>query len=312
MTRLVAISVSLLSSGSAMGCMGVGWRGAPVRFSGQTNIVIWDKAHQTEHFVRDARFETNGKSLGFIAPTPGRPEIEAVDGEAFELLRRLDPAASRQILTLGAGGRGGRGVTVIEKKIVAGYEATVLRADDVVQLVSWLRSNGYSVPRYTDAWVSPYVQRKWYFTAFKVAAHKGAGATGPVRMSFKTSLPFNPYSVPTENRGRGGLELYYISPTADKAKIGGTKPWLDSRWSDFIGDPLAEKLEASLKLPKGSIPKGSFVNCYRDTNFGRNDDVYFVEKPRKIVPTKFGGLAGVTALGLCALVCPMWRRAKRR
>ena len=59
----------------AWACSGVGPAGAPVVFGGQTNIIIWDADRQVEHFIRNASFRSGAEDFGFIAPTPGKPEL---------------------------------------------------------------------------------------------------------------------------------------------------------------------------------------------------------------------------------------------
>ena len=288
--------------------MGIG--DAPVRFAGQTNIVVWDRQRSMEYFVRNARFDTKGKSLGFIAPSPTLPRIVAAGTEAFAVMSSLDPTQGYSGGFGGGGGMGGGGgVQVVARKVVSGYEATTLRADDPQALVGWLQGNGYAVPRFASRWAAPYVRKKWYFAAFKVAAGEGAGDTGPVCMSFLTKTPFNPYSVPAENTGRGGLSLYYVSNGDEVPKIGGTQPWLSPRWTKPLSEENTKRLEAGLGATTGTLPKGSNVRFYRDEGFGRPglDDLYFVVSPKAVsAPGDKGATSGnlasrlVAGLGLCA------------
>src|SRR5580658_8291337 len=74
--RWWAVSLGgLLATGSALACSGVGPPGKPVVFGDQTNIIIWDEAHHTEHFIRNANFRSGADDFGFIAPTPAKPQL---------------------------------------------------------------------------------------------------------------------------------------------------------------------------------------------------------------------------------------------
>lgn len=304
MLRTAALALASTAAAFSCACMSVG--PAPVRFAGQRNIIVWDAERGIENFVRDARFETKGHSLGFIAPSPTRPNIVAVDPAAFDLFKKYESGYG-----LGGGFGGGgmtRGVAVVERKLVAGYEATVLKASDPRELAAWLAANGYPSPRYAERWTAPYVRRGWYLTAFKVATGEGAGATGPVRMSFQTKTPFNPYSVPAENSGRGGLLLYYVSATGEEPKIGGVQDWIAPAWTKPLKDADAAELAKDLKLNRVGIPENSTVRLYDDPNFGRPnlDDVYFVPAPKPETP------ALPKLLGLFALVPLAFIRVGRR
>jgi hypothetical protein len=80
----VALAASVLT-GSIFACSGVGPPEQPVVFGDQTNIVIWDEANHIEHFIRNANFRSGANNFGFIAPTPGRPELHEASNQAFIL-----------------------------------------------------------------------------------------------------------------------------------------------------------------------------------------------------------------------------------
>src|ERR1700734_262641 len=84
----VTLGAGLLTS-PILACSGVGPPGQPVVFGDQTNIVIWDDAHQTEHFIRNANFRSGANDFGFIAPTPGKPELHEASNKAFYTLASL-------------------------------------------------------------------------------------------------------------------------------------------------------------------------------------------------------------------------------
>lgn len=296
---LTAASLAFAPIG-AWACCGVVPAGAAVHFAGQTNIVVWDEAHGMEHFVRDARFETDAKNLGFIAPTPTRPQLSEVDKNAFAILAKLSPpiplAGSRGMKD---GGGPPPPVQVVQVTDVAGYRATVLKANDANALAAWLKKNGYGSPSWLPKWLSPYVKRSWYLTAFKVSS-KGAAGTGPVRLSFKTDRPFNPYAVPSANSGRGSLQLFYVSSGDEVPKIGGTKGWIKPHWRADVPERSRIDLARALHLPTSAVPRGASVVAYVDDRFStpNQDDLYFVEaQPR--TNTKDGLLfligAGVVA-----------------
>lgn len=286
--------------------MCVGPQGRLATFASQTNLVVWDAAHGTEHFVRDAKFLTNAKDLGFIAPTPSRPVLSDVDPTVFDTLESFAPpspgaaTAGAMEMTKSAGS-----VSVIETKDVAGYRATVLRATDEAALIAWLQDNGYPAPAFARAWAAPYVRRGWYFTAFKVKGGQNS-KTGPVRMSFATKTPFNPYSVPAQN-GRGGhvpLRLYYLSAGEEVPRIGGKAAvWRNPEWSVKLGDNGPDVIARSLHLGRTAIPEHARLTAYQDDRFGTPglDDLYFVGD-RSPEPSTRSGLIAGGGLALAALV----------
>lgn len=306
MKRVLFLAATIVGPSIGAACCGVGGGGLPVAFTGQTNLVVWDAVHHVEHFVRDARFSTQSKDLGFIAPTPGRPTLSETDAEIFRILEALGPRKppmramkSKGIDTAATAGT----VEVLEVKDVAGYRASVLKANDPEALTDWLGKNGYPAPRFLPKWAAPYIERGWTFTAFKVKGGVGA-ATGPIRMSFSTDRPFNPYSVPEEN-GRGGrvpLRLYYLSSGEEVPKIGGKEAWRTAEWSADVGRATSDRIARRLRLETGAMPPNARVSSYLDGEFGRSglDDLYFVPEPSSNRATLLGG-AGIVALGIVLL-----------
>ena len=125
---------SLATLGHLSACSGVGPPGKPVVFGDQTNIVIWDEAHHTEHFIRNASFKSGAADFGFIAPTPNKPQLKKASNRAFYTLAALAPV--RLYARAFGGGMAGSAraksaeVQVIQEADVAGYHATTLKCPD--------------------------------------------------------------------------------------------------------------------------------------------------------------------------------------
>jgi hypothetical protein len=178
-------------------------------FAGQTNIIVWDEATKTEHFVRNAKFTSTAGDLGFLAPSPSLPTLVEVDEVAFETLASAVAEFERKVkeskLTIGCSGAatedaaGVGSVEELQTIHVAGYVATTLKASDPAALSIWMKKNGYASTPQIQKWSDFYIKKGWLLTAFKVNSELGSGETGTVMMSFTTDRPFNPYYVPKEN-----------------------------------------------------------------------------------------------------------------
>lgn len=265
-------------------CFGAGTQ---VRFMGQTNLIVWDDKNGIEHFVRDASFSTPSKDLGFIAPTPTEPELGEVKPGIFAFLESLNPAPRAASFGLGGGGfGGGRGsVQVLQEKFVGGYKATVLRADDGTALYNWLDQNGYKVTLTSRPWLEFYVKKNWCFTAFKVekSADNAAVKTGPVRLSFRTKQPYNPYYVPADNLPKeyaatNRLAVYFVARGRYQGNIGSSGNWDGApEWKVALTDATRKSLADNMKMDPGAIPTGATLTKFVDPFFPRpaRDDVFF-------------------------------------
>ncbi len=317
----VGVLIAAATTCSALACSGVGPRGQPVVFGDQTNIVIWDEAHHTEHFIRNANFKSGAGDFGFIAPTPGKPQLNEASNQAFYTLANLAPVQSFGFGG-GGGGLGGGGggraaeVKVIQEADVAGYHATTLWSTDAHAINNWMNDHGYISTPEVEKWADRYTRRGWYLTAFKVVDKtKLAASTGTVRMSFETFNPYNPFYVPATNipiNGKGTLRVYFVSVGDYDAKIGFTDTWQTPQWTAPIPWNTADVLAKQVKLPSEAIPNRAQVETFVDNDFPRAaaDDIYFVKKrpaeepipaPRRVIPP-FAMTPLLAGLGVLAVV----------
>ena len=188
------------------------------------------------------------------------------------------------------------GVEVLQSESVAGYDATTLRARNVESLNRWLRKNGYvSSPEFAN-WLRPYIQKRWVMTAFKIQKKTKKSdrfSSSLVRMSFKTSRPFFPYSKPQNAKSqkpKGGkstrsLRIFFLSDARYKAtsqSFGKFAAWPGKVvWSDSLSGNIqrteAQSMAKDLALPTGAISTDQWLTVFEDNSSPRpgTRDVYF-------------------------------------
>src|SRR5262245_22069266 len=69
-----AVLAVTLAASTAMACCAVFPSGKPVVNADQTVIIIWDAASKTQHFIRQASFQSEADDFGFLVPSPSQPE----------------------------------------------------------------------------------------------------------------------------------------------------------------------------------------------------------------------------------------------
>jgi hypothetical protein len=237
----------------------------------QTVVMIWDKQRQTQHFIRKADFKTDAADIGFLVPSPSRPQLEESGNGVFSELATITapkeiPAGGFPLGCSVAAPKNSlaRGVTVIEEKRVAGFDATVLTALSGDDLVNWLKENGYAYSPTVAEWAKPYLGGNWHFTALKVVKNKGGNdeiKAAALRISFKTDRPLFPYREPDSQASTKNLDaknrllrIYFIAEAQYEGKIDGNKPWSGkTKWSGDITRHRLSLLE-KLKLPESTGP----------------------------------------------------------
>lgn len=221
--------------------------GKPVVNADQTVIIIWDAAKKIQHFIRRASFKSEADDFGFLVPTPNQPQLAESGNEAFSYLAKLTAPEIRRV----ARPRGGLGcgcsksqvtasmpaVTVLQEKLVAGFNAVVLETNSADALVEWLKDHGYAFSPEVAAWSKPYVEAGWKITALKVAKDKDAKqqnsvAASSLRMSFDTDQPLFPYREPDPTSFASALDakdrllrVYFLSDARYEGQLTKEVAW---------------------------------------------------------------------------------------
>jgi len=256
--------LAVCAAAPSLACAPVPGEGRFVHIDTEEALIIWDEAAQRQHFIRRALVETDAKDFGFLVPTPGKPELAAVDDGAFQELAAVTaPASASQP----------KAVTVLEQRIVAGYDAAVLEASDAQALDGWLKEHGYPSSPELVEWYKPYVAQKWKITAFKVAAGSPKVATGAVRMSFQTPRPFFPYREPAATAGKARerlLRVYFLADARFRGVIGDYEPWPGAAvWSNTIEKPRLAELLKLVRLPPLAGGGGQRLTEFEDRSSPR-------------------------------------------
>jgi hypothetical protein len=266
--------------------------GVPAVNADQTVIMIWDAATQTEHFIRQASFKTDGDDLGFLIPSPAQPELQEAGDGAFQSLRTLTApevhkvwqsrnpfgcgvVSSHAVDGLSAGSV--PVVRVLEEKRVAGFNAVVLESNSSTALVRWLEEHGYAYSPELAEWARPYIEAGWKITALKVA--KGAAdrdqqtvSASALRLSFKTDRPLFPYREPDSGssvKALGAkdrlLRIYFIAEAQVEGELTRETPWTGKTvWAGKVPDGDRRLVLEALRLPPTTGPRAWYLTEFED------------------------------------------------
>lgn len=285
--------------------------GEPVVNADQTVVILWDKATQTEHFIRRATFSSAAKDFGFLIPSPSKPELSESGNPAFDALMDLTAPEEKTVVReppkfsgcscgdkSAAGSAPGRpkgalsaSVKVLEEKTVAGFDAAVLETDSAAELVAWLKEHNYAFSPEIEDWSKPYIAQKWKITALRVAkkdAHKSDKqvAADALRLSFKTDRPLFPYREPDPSKAATALDakkrLLRIYFLGDARYQGDLTPagWSGKvAWAGELEPAQRTKLLEGLKLPNDAAPEKLWLTEFEDPwPYGlAPSDLYFAE-----------------------------------
>jgi hypothetical protein len=266
-SAFILLALSCLGYGRAAACAGLSPASAPapqIFVTSERAVIIWDEAHKTEHFIRQANMLTQDSNIGFLVPTPETPDLAEVDPQIFDMaaflsqprkispvnyhgpwalvspfvissflnLNRVNPATFLASLR-GFGAPPAR-PGVVAQQDVAGYHVTTLAAEDEQALSVWLAANGYLSTPELRAWLKPYIANKWKINAFKLVKSEDDPllSTAAIRLSFHIDRPFYPYSEPSDRQLPGAaspngraLEVTILSNQRMTGALADNNPW---------------------------------------------------------------------------------------
>jgi hypothetical protein len=334
--------VSSPRSSSAPACCPAPPSGKAVVNADQTVIMIWDAASKTQHFIRQASFKSDADDFGFLVPTPTQPDLQESGNDAFPFLRKLTEPERRREHRPPSGGMGCSeekttrhqtkdAVRVLDEKLVAGFQATVLEAKSADALVDWLKHHGYAFSPEVQAWAKPYVAAGWKITALKLAKDKQSRGenvnASALRLTFKTDRPLFPYREPdpkvaakTLSARQRLLRIYFVAEARYKGD-----PWSGNAvWANTLDDQTRKKMLELLGLPATSIPERcwltefednwSYTAAPADVIFERDSVQYPIAREPIIEYVSSPWTTDPTVYAMVALVVvpPLVRRSRRR
>ena len=295
---LVALSVALSAgafSEKALACaIFLSARAAPLPTLAHEQVLIIYEGER-EHVIREVTFGRADRPLGFVVPTPSRPEVAAVADPPFDALAEGFAFTPRPQARMGAG-RGTDGLTVLEVSRVGSFEAFVLEAHDAAALSSWLVTQRLVDDPASAAWVSGYVDLGFLFVAMRYEPRPGqAGDKKPaetIRISFSTPRAYYPYREPErEGSSERLLDLWVVAsePLAPVAFADGRwiNPFQPGQTHSRAREALAKALDARLAalLPPGELGVQTFVD-QKSARRGYGDVVFVPTRKEAIDPAK--------------------------
>jgi len=204
---LLSLLTVVFSAKAALACgapFGVG-----VNVDPQQDIVVVHKSG-VETYVFQPRFCGAAKDFGLILPVPAKltEEPSLASPAAFTRVDAVSkPAIEDRTACLSKGPADGSvgasraadaGTTVLSSGKVGFLDWVQLQADSETAFTDWLGANGYPYDSQASATFTYYVQKGWYFLAFRISAGAvdAGGATcntlGPIKLSFPSTNPVVP------------------------------------------------------------------------------------------------------------------------
>jgi hypothetical protein len=224
---LAFLAVAALIAPAAFPC------GAPfgtgINVDPKQDIVVVHK-NGVETYAFQPRFCGTASEFGLILPIPSKLSMAPALSKATvftKVVALSEPEYRTQTICSTGGMRGGStgatggsgtsngGTTVVSSGSVGFMDYSQLKADTTASFTDWLDKNGYPYDTLASNAFAYYVERGWYFLAFKISQGTVPSGTsvckdlGPVKFSFPSDLPVVPTRMATaRNRDATGALSY--------------------------------------------------------------------------------------------------------
>jgi hypothetical protein len=181
---------------------------------------VSEKALVTLHAGRETivpglTIDRVGDHAAVVFPVPARPRIRALP-KTLNLFHQLERATATHSVS-GGGGRGAptagaRPPSVVSKKVIGGYEVTVLRGGTRETVLAWLSSHHYLLPAAAGPILAGYIAKRWYFVAIRLSG-RSAGQIKPLAIAFRSRRIVYPMKLSRAATEPVDLELFLNSDT---------------------------------------------------------------------------------------------------
>lgn len=174
---------------------------------------------QKETLVLSIRYDGRVGNFAWVIPVPSLPKVKLGPENFFyalsDLFVTIGHPRSHLGPVMGKPGRDGEFVSVISREIIGDYDVAILSSTDPDALYRWCDIEGYKLPPKASEVLKPYIDRKWFFVAVKVAAGKKTkgktlrGELPPLIIEFDSRAIVYPLRISTLNRE-------YVDPKVSK------------------------------------------------------------------------------------------------
>jgi hypothetical protein len=186
-----------------------------------------------ERLILQVSFKGTASQFAWLVPTPTRPKLAAAAPGIFDDLYQVTASRVQYWLNADqathfsveshAGAKGGieaaPSVRVLERRSVAGYDVSVLKATRADDLLDWLRKNGYQVTDRAAPILAEYIQKDWVFSAARIdtrelnvgGSQSVEGLLQPLQLDFAAKEPVYPLKISSLNPGPTNVLLYVIA-----------------------------------------------------------------------------------------------------
>lgn len=193
----------------------------------QKAIIVF--ADKKERLILQTTYTGKVSNFVWVVPTPNIVKVDKAESNVFEIFHMITAPRLKYWFNanewehFGAAARSAQSaavpdVDVLGEKKIGVFDVIVLRARKADELIKWLNTNKYQIPKNIKPILDDYIKRGWVFTISKVSAtsfkdknKKMSGTLEPLVFEFNTEKPVYPLKLTSLNKGKTKILIYTIA-----------------------------------------------------------------------------------------------------
>ncbi len=209
MGLLILICVLLYANLPVLACGGLFCQNIPVDQQAERIIFTVNGDGTVSAYVQ-INYTGSAPEFSWVVPVPNTPDIDVAEIATFDALGSLTAPviipplvpgcvpqmmiATPTLLTLSesALGEGQAGVTVLASGTAGPYAYDVVTSPDPNVLITWLRTNQYTITEQMEPLVRVYTDEGLVFLAMKLQPDQGVQDIQPIKMTYRSQHPMIP------------------------------------------------------------------------------------------------------------------------
>lgn len=162
-------------------------------------IIFTVNGDETITAIMGISYEGEASEFSWLLPVPSIPQMAVAETISLD---ELQEATNPEFITprnlcmgltsFEEGGGGGDGDGGVLMSQVGPYDYTILGGDTGLDVLAWLKENGYNVPQQAEPIIQDYLAMGMYFVAMRLKPDAMVWDIQPVKITFKATQPMIP------------------------------------------------------------------------------------------------------------------------
>lgn len=203
MALVILIFVGVSSLPSALACGGLFCQNIPVDQQAERIIFTVNGDGTVSAYVQ-INYTGSAPEFSWVVPVPNTPDVDVAEIATFDALSTLtapvfippqmpDCGIMPPMMAAGSGApEEDSGVTVLASGTAGPYAYDVVTSPDPNVLITWLRTNQYTITEAMEPLVRVYTDEGLVFLAMKLQPDQGVQDIQPIKMTYRSQHPMIP------------------------------------------------------------------------------------------------------------------------